>query len=59
MGRICTDVGHVEVDHDRVCLACEARLIATDWVSIHIVRPEGHHTGDVDSDYGPAHTGQE
>lgn len=40
--RDCASQGHIEVDHDRVCLSCLERLVAGDWVAVHINRPEDH-----------------
>ena len=38
---VCRADGHVEVDHDRVCLVCNRQLIATDRVGKHISRDLG------------------
>lgn len=43
---ICAD-GHIEVDHERLCLRCDKPLMATDLVAVHVTRnPRSREGGE-------------
>ena len=46
--RDCLSVGHIRVDDDPRCLACDELLTTDDVVTVNVTRPQGELTNPQD-----------